>query len=89
MSQPLSVGDTSRNGRYRIIDKVWDHNGTMFVTVGLTTSQPVSGRDIEAMRRLARRAVAMPHLTKSSRVVDRRYHDGVVRVRFAVSRLEP
>lgn len=72
----LTIGDRSRDGLYEIADTRWDGNGTMFVTVTvreLFGKRELEPRDIRAMRRLARRAISMPHLTKSSRLVNSWY----------------
>ena len=89
-SNTLAVGDTDRDGMFRIANTVWDSNGTLTVTItetaaGIRASMP---RDImvRRMRRLARRALAHPEITRSSRVLDEDTHEGHRRVRFLVSR---
>lgn len=81
----LTIGDTNRDGTIKITDTQWDSNGTLRVTVVDLTGQ--SNR-LEAMRRLARRALMYPEKTRSSRVL-RTFHDyGCTHVTFAVSRIE-
>lgn len=79
----LTIGDRSRNGLFEITDTNWDSNGTMNVTVRHLMDMSYHPEYIPAMRRLARRAIHMPHLTKSSRVV----HVDGSSVTFAVSRI--
>ena len=85
MNNVLSIGDSSRDGMFQITDTDWDSNGTMRVTVRHLLDMSYHPEFIRAMRRLARRAVHMPQLTRSSRVVN---VDGSS-VTFAVSRLDP
>lgn len=87
----LAIHDQSRDGLLQITDTNWDYNGTLRVTV----RELVGGRDswpnglpIAAMRRLARRAIAHPELTRTSRVVNTFYDQGCYSVTFAVSRNE-
>lgn len=90
MSEPLTIGDTSRDGLLEITDTRWDSNGTMFVTVRelIGAGCWVGGLPVERMRRLARRAIAHPDKTRSSRVVRTWKQGGSDHVTFAVSRLE-
>jgi hypothetical protein len=82
----LKVGDTSRNGRYQVTDKRWDHNGTLQVDVRITTEQPfLTDADIRAMRATARRAIGHPEHTRSARLIRKWYVNGV-HATFAVSR---
>ena len=71
MSTTLTIGDVNRDGTLRITDTAWDSNGTLRVTVEdlIGTGCRVGGLDIRAMRRLARRALEHPELTRSSRLV--------------------
>lgn len=85
MSNVLSIGDSSSDGMFQITDTAWDSNGTMNVTVRHLLDMSYHPEFIRSMRRLARRAIPMPHLTRSSRAVN---IDGSS-VTFAVSRLEP
>lgn len=85
MDNVLSIGDSSRNGLFVITDTAWDSNGTMNVTVRHRMDMTYRPEFIRSMRRLARRAIHMQHLTRSSRVV----HVDGSSVTFAVSRLEP
>jgi len=92
MSNPLTIGDTNRDGMLRIIDTNWDFNGTLRVTVEDTLGARcrIGGLDIRAMRRLARRAIAHPELTRSSRAI--RFEEtraGTSIVTFAISRNKP
>ena len=89
-SNTLAVGDTDRDGLFQITNTTWDSNGTMTVTIietdaGIRASMP-HGIEIRRMRRLARRALAHPEITRSSRVLDEDVHEGRRRVRFLVSR---
>jgi len=86
----LTIGDRSRDGLLEITDTRWDSNGTMFVTVRelIGTNSWIGGIPIERMRRLARRALAHPEKTRSSRVVNRFSHGDCDHVTFAVSRIE-
>jgi hypothetical protein len=85
----LTIGDTTRDGLLQITDTSWDHNGTLRVTVRERIGSGCweGGLPIERMRRLARRAIAHPHKTRSSRVVRRWHAQGCEHVTFAVSRL--
>jgi len=84
----LQVGATNRAGTLEIVSREWDHNGTLTVTVACPF--PRTAKSDEAARRLARRAIKHPHLTRSSRLthvagtLDPQYR---VHVTFAVSRL--
>jgi hypothetical protein len=84
----LTIGDVSRNGLLQIVDTSWDSNGTLFVTVRELIGDRVlvPATSIERMRRLARRALMYPELTRSSRVTRKFYADGCTHVTFAVSR---
>ena len=89
-SNTLAVGDTDRDGLFRIANTVWDSNGTLTVTItetaaGIRASMP-HGIMVRRMRRLARRALMYPELTRSSRVLDEDTHEGHSRVRFLISR---
>lgn len=84
MSKVLEIGDRSRDNMFEITDTSWDSNGTMRVTVRNLYDMKHHAEMIPAMRRLARRALAKPHLTRSSRVV---FTDGSSTT-FAVSRLK-
>ena len=89
MSEPLKVGDTNRAGTMEVISTDWDHNGTLRVTIA--GPWPRTQKTDDAARRLARRCLMYPELTRSSRLirVDTLLDDkGRVRVTFAVSRLE-
>jgi hypothetical protein len=85
----LKIGATTRDGLLEITDTRWDNNGTMFVTVRelIGTGCWVDGLPIARMRRLARRAINQPELTRTSRVVRQWSHGGCDHVTFAVSRL--
>ena len=85
-----TIGDMSRNGLLQIVGTSWNHNGTLFVTVRelIGDHALVAATSIERMRRLARRALMYPELTRSSRVVRRFYADGCTHVTFAISRNE-
>lgn len=87
-----TIGDSNRSDTARISDTRWDGNGTMLVTV----REMIGGYDawiggrnsaLPVMRRLARRALAKPELTRSSRVVREWFAYGQVHVTFAVSRI--
>jgi len=89
MVKELGIGDTSRNGMYQITDTNWDHNGTLRVTVReLYGVSMVGPQMLEAMRRLARRALSHPDQTRSARTARTFYADGCSHATFAVSRLE-
>jgi hypothetical protein len=90
MPEPLTIGDTSRDGLLQIVDTSWNHNGTMHVTVRELIGHHcwIGGVPIEKMRRLARRAIHHPDKTRSSRVVRKSYSEGCDYVTFAVSRNE-
>ena len=79
----LTIGDRSRDNMFEITDTSWDSNGTMRVTVRNLLDMNHHPEFIPAMRRMARRAISMPHLTKSSRVI----HIDGSSTTFAVSRL--
>lgn len=79
----LTIGDRSRDNMFEITDTSWDSNGTMRVTVRNLLDMNHHPEFIPAMRRMARRAIPMPHLTKSSRVL----HTNGSSTTFAVSRL--
>lgn len=89
----LTIGDSNRDGTLVIRDTAWDSNGTMRVTVEdlCGPGGRVGGMPIPAMRRLARRALAHPEHTRSSRVIrvgcPAGCQCGTARVTFAVSRL--
>lgn len=89
MSEPLKVGDTSRDGKLEIVATEWDHNGTLRVTVACP--YPRTQKSDDAARRLARRAISHPELTRKSPlvhvspIVDDAYR---IHVTFAISRLE-
>ncbi len=85
----LTIGDRTRDGLLEITDTRWDSNGTLFVTVRelIGTGCWTGGLPIARMRRLARRALAHPDKTRSSRVVRRWSAQGCDHVTFAVSRL--
>lgn len=89
MSEPLKVGDTSRDGKLQVVATDWDHNGTLRVTVACPF--PRTQKSDEAARRLARRCLMYPEKTRSSRlihvspIVDDAYR---ILLTFAVSRLE-
>lgn len=89
----LTIGDRSRDELLEIADTNWDHNGTLRVTVreligGYPTGW-IGGLPLARMRRLARRAIDHPELTRSAREVNRFYSSGCWSVTFAVSRLTP
>jgi hypothetical protein len=88
----LEMYDTSANGLFQIVDTNWDSNGTLRVTVremvGDHCLDMSDERMVRAMRRLARRALPYPHLTRSSRVINRFHSGGCDHVTFAVSRNE-
>lgn len=90
MTKPLEIGAVSRNGLLQIVDTRWDSNGTLSVTVRELIGDHVlvDATSIERMRRLARRALMYPELTRSSRVTRRFYADGCTHVTFAISRNE-
>jgi hypothetical protein len=81
------VGTTSRNGRYQIAEKSWDHNGTLTVTVRMTSGMLHTEADIRAMRRLARRAIMYPEKTRSARLIRVWIAGDTFHAAFAVSRL--
>lgn len=83
MTEVLTIGDSSRDGLFQITDTNWDSNGTMRVTVRHLMDMDYHPEFIRGMRRLARKAIHMQHLTRSSRVV----HVDGSSVTFAVSRL--
>lgn len=87
----LTIRDRSRDGLLEITDTRWDSNGTMYVTVRelIGAGCWVGGLPVERMRRLARRAIAHPEQTRSSRVVTRFIDGQCDAVTFAVSRLDP
>lgn len=85
MTNVLTIGDSSRDGMFQITDTAWDSNGTMNVTVRHLLDMSYHPEFIRSMRRLARKAIHMPHLTRSSQVVKINGSS----VTFAVSRLEP
>lgn len=72
-----------------VISKDWDHNGTLSVTVACPF--PRTAKSDEAARRLARKQIGHPELTRSSRIA---YVAGTlddsnrIHVTFAVSRNE-
>jgi hypothetical protein len=85
----LTTGDISRDGCYQIVDTRWDSNGTMFVAVRERYGVRVIDQSmLQAMRRLARRAVDHPEKTRSSKLVRTFYADSCSYATFAVSRLE-
>lgn len=92
MSKKVTIGSMSRNGLFQIVDTNWDHNGTLRVTVremvGDGCLDMSDAKMVQAMRRLARRAIGHPEKTRSSRVVNRFTYQGCATVTFAVSRLE-
>lgn len=91
-SEPLTIGDSNRDGTLVIVDTAWDSNGTLRVTVEDKMGNGIreGGPDIRAMRRLARRALMYPEKTRSSRLIrSTRTHYGTTVYTFAVSRLEP
>lgn len=89
-TESLTIGGTNRAGDLRITDTNWNHDGGLRVTVeDLLGTCRVGGTDARAMRRLARRALPYPELTRSSRLIrvwTTSY--GTVCGTFAVSRLE-
>lgn len=87
----LTIGDRTRDGLLEITDTRWDSNGTMFVTVRelIGSGCWVGGLPIDRMRRLARRAIAHPEKTRSSRLVRQWSAQGSDHATFAVSRLDP
>lgn len=89
MTKVLTIGDGTSDGLLVIVDTRWDSNGTMFVTVreNIGIGCWVGGLPIDRMRRLARRAIAHPEQTKSSRAVRKFSAEGCDFVTFAVSRL--
>lgn len=85
----LTIGDFSRNGLYQITDAHWDHNGTLTVTVReMIGERELPKARLEAMRRLARRALMYPELTRSARTVRTFYSGGGMHATFAISRNE-
>ena len=84
----LTINDTNRDGTLQIMDTNWDNNGTLRVTVrdSVGTGNRVGGVDVPAMRRLARRALMYPELTRSSRVLRMFTADGCTWVTFLISR---
>lgn len=87
----LTIGDRSRDGLLEIADTNWDSNGTLRVTVRelIGTGCWVGGLPIRRMRALARRAIAHPEKTRSSRLIRTFSSGGCDYATFAVSRLEP
>jgi hypothetical protein len=69
----LTIGDTSRDGAFRIAATEWNHNGTLRVTIEETTPGDGLIRElpVEKMRRLARRAIHHPEQTRQSPVIAR------------------
>lgn len=89
MTRTLTIGDRSRDGLLEIVATSWDHNGTLRVTVREMIGGPnawTGGLPLARMRRLAHRALPYPHLTRSSRVVNRFTAATCEHVTFAVSR---
>ena len=86
MTNTLTIGDRSRDGLLEITDTRWNSNGTLFVTVRELVGE--RSAPVARMRRLARRALAHPDRTRSSRVTRQWYADGCTHVTFAVSRLD-
>lgn len=84
----LTIGDRSRDGLLEIVDTNWDHNGTLRVTVRELIGHDcwIGGMPLARMRRLARRAIHHPELTRSSRVVRTEVYHGCDYVTFAISR---
>jgi hypothetical protein len=82
----LEIGARSRDGFYEITDTNSEGNGTLRVTVrelyGVSMAGPAM---LQAMRRLARRAVANP---ASAAEVNRFYSGGCSHVTFAVTARE-
>ena len=87
MTKTLTIGDYSRDGYYQITDTNWDHNGTLRVTVRELYGVSMIGPGmLEAMRRLARRAISHPDKTRSARTVRTFYANGCSHATFAVTR---
>lgn len=89
----LTIGDRTDDGLLEIADTNWDSNGTLRVTIreliGGGDAAWVGGMPIARMRRLARRAISKPELTRSSQMVRKSQNGGNGgTVTFAVSRLE-
>ena len=81
------IHDCNPSGTVQIVDTMWDHNGTLRVTVREMIGEydPPACR-LRQARRLARRAIMYPEDTRSSAVVRRFYADGSTHWTFAVSR---
>lgn len=86
MSQVAQIGDRTPDGLLEITGTSWDSNGTLRVTVRELVGGHCWDYPLARARRLARRALAYPEKTRSSRVVRRWYADGCEHVTFAVSR---
>lgn len=90
MSKTLEIGDYSRNGMYQITDTAWDSNGTLRVTVReMIGERELPKARLEAMRRLARRALPeyYPGQTRRASTVRTWYADGCSHATFDVSRI--
>lgn len=90
MSKELALGDFSRNGLFQITDTSWDSNGTLRVTVReMIGERELLKSRLEAMRRLARRALVETYKgqTRSARTVRTFYAGGTSHATFTVSRL--
>lgn len=90
MTEPTTIGDTSRDGSLVIADTSWDSNGTLLVNIRTVDADAFGPLDICKARRLARSAIMYPEKIRSSRVVEATVCvEGCEHVTFAVSRLEP
>lgn len=91
MPKTLEIGDYSRNGMYQITDTAWDSNGTLRVTVReLYGVSMIGPQMLEAMRRLARRALVEYHpgQTRRASTVRTWHANGCSHATFDVSRNE-
>lgn len=85
-----TIGDRDTRETFEVTKTVWDHNGTLYVSLALL-GEEASDLDTSAMKRalrLARRCLIHPEKTRSSQLI-RTYTDdsGVEKIVIAVSRL--
>jgi len=90
MTKVLTIGDTNRAGDLQIVDTQWDSNGTLRVTVRdlVGIGGRLEGVPLEAMRKLARRAISHPEQTRSARTIRTFRAEGCDYATFAVTRLD-
>jgi hypothetical protein len=83
----LTIGDSTRNGLYQITDTNL-HGDILQVTVReLIGEHRLPVERLEAMRRLARRAVERPETIVSARTVNQCFWQGSWHVTFAIVRV--